>query len=235
MQDFNFQPAFILHARPYRETSLLLELFTRDFGRFGAIAKGVRRPKSKVRGLLQPFIPLLVSCSGRGELLTLKSFESNGAVPWLRGQPLVSAFYVNEITMRLLHRFDSHPDLFFHYQETLENLEKNTAEQETLRLFEKNLLKSLGYELQFDKEAETGESVYPDHDYLFDPEKGPILVKIQTGMVNASKHLFKGKSLLALAQGKFEGVTALLDAKKIMRLALSIHLGSKPLESRRLL
>ena len=237
MQHFEFQPSYILHARPYRETSLLLEIFTKDHGRMSAIAKGVRRPKSRGRGLLQPFVPLLISCVGRGELLNLKDFDSGGIASWLTGRRLVSAFYLNELLMRLLHRWDPNQDLFAHYHETLTQLEKNNDEQRILRLFEKALLKSLGYELQLLRDVETGSAVDPEGTYAFDPERGPILVdslKSHTEL-GQSSHLFKGKSLLALAEDKLDEISVLGDAKRLMRRALAPHLGTKPLESRKLL
>ncbi len=230
MQRIEFQPAYILHTRPYRETSLLLEVFTSDYGRIGIIAKGVRKPKAKSRGLLQPFVPLLLSCVGRGELLTLKDFDAGGMVILLNGRALVSAFYLNELLMRLLHRWDAHQALFQSYGKALNEL-KIKKEQEVLRVFEKSLLKALGYELQLIREVETGDLVESDKMYAFDPERGPILIKSQSG----NKSLFKGKSLLALHQEALNDLTVLWDAKRLMREALAIHLGNKPLESRKLL
>lgn len=237
MRQVEFQQAYILHSRPYRETSLLLEFFTREHGRMGAVAKGVRSPKSRARGLLQPFVPLLVTCVGRGELLTLKEFDSAGAMPWLKGRRLVSAFYLNEILMRLLHRWDPNSDLFCEYRNALFALVECSQEQEVLRLFEKSLLKAMGYELQLDKEVETGFKIQAESVYTFDPERGPFLVKSEYSEKDPqqSKHLFKGKSLLALSEGKLDEASVLWDAKRLMRQALAPHLGHKPLESRRLL
>ncbi len=243
MHRIEFQSAYILHARLYQETSLLLELFTEDYGRIAVIAKGARRPNSQARGLLQSFVPLLVSCVGRGELLTLKNFDSAGVVHHLPGRQLVSAFYLNELLMRLLARWDAHTDLFQSYRETLIQLEKarddkNITEQQTLRLFEKNLLKAIGYELRLTEEAGKGHPVKPEADYLYDPEQGPILV--EQGAENSRRReegtfIFKGSSLLALSEEQFQDPQVLLDAKRLMRRALSVHLGYKPLESRRLL
>lgn len=243
MHRIEFQPAYILHSRPYLETSLLLEIFTPDYGRIGVVAKGVRRSKTKSRGLLQPFVPLLVSCSGRGELLTLKDFDAGGMVILLRGRTLVSAFYLNELLMRLLHRWDANTFLFQNYHKALNEL-KIKQEQEVLRLFEKSLLKALGYELQLIKEVETGHAVEPEKFYAFDPERGPTLVespelqvkreghvgnKPEQGKPNTRignmKHLFKGKSLLALHHEDFADGFVLWDAKRLMREALALHLG----------
>jgi len=236
-QRFEYQAAYLLHARPYRETSLLLELFIAEQGRLGVIAKGVRRPKSRSRGLLQLFVPLRVSCVGRGELLTLTDVDSAGVAPILTGRRLVSAFYVNELLMRLLHRGDPNPVLFSHYQDTLTELANMDREQVALRLFEKALLKNLGYEVQLLKDVETGLAVQAEGFYTFDPALGPVLVdSIRPNHALArSSYLFKGKSLLGLAEGQLQEPSVLSDAKRLMRMALAPHLGPKPLESRKLL
>jgi DNA repair protein RecO (recombination protein O) len=255
------QPAYILHSRPYRETSLLLEVFTADYGRIGVVAKGIRRSKTKLRGLLQPFVPLLISCSGNGELCTLKDFDVAGMVVLLHGRALVSAFYLNELLMRLLHRWEEQKFLFQSYNKALNEL-KIKKEQIVLRLFEKSLLKALGYELQLVKEVETGCVIDPEKFYAFDPERGPILItsphkpqahclRLQRSSENERqrlgnlynqylgnmKTLFKGRSLLALHQEELheEDGSVLWDAKRLMRGALAVHLGNKPLESRKLL
>ncbi len=272
MQRFNLEPGFILHRRPYQETSLLLEVFTREQGRFSAIAKGAKRAKSKARGLLQPFVPLFISCAGRGELLAVKEFEARGSMHFLQGRALISGFYMNELMIRLVHRFDPHQELFDKYSETLCALEhcrpenqglldhnrteqnhvvqnhtdQNHADQKILRLFEKFILKAIGYDLLLNKEAETGDYVIPDAWYSFDPLRGPVLIQEKPRSVlyhqpsksSKSKLLIvKGKSLLALQSQAFEDSDSaiLLDVKRLMRAALRHHLGEKPLQSRRLL
>jgi DNA repair protein RecO (recombination protein O) len=236
MRRFECQLAYILHTRPYRETSFLCELFTADYGRISVVAKGARRPKSRGRGLLQPFIPLMISCVGRGPLLTLTDFDAVGVAPVLTGRRAVSAFYLNELLFRLIHHEDPNSDLFFCYQNALSELEKTTEVQIVLRLFEKSLLKTLGYELQLVKEVGTGKPLSPEGDYRFDPASGPVSVEIpHLAMGAKSQDVFKGKSLLALAAGVFDDVAVLGDLKRLMRLALVPHLGSKPLESRKLL
>lgn len=228
----DFQQAYVLHTRPYLETSLLIELFTEDCGRIAVIAKGAERPKSKFKGILQSFTPLWVSCVGKGELLTLVDAEINGIPHYLNGKWLMSAFYVNELLMRLLNRWDAHNPLFEYYRISLNQLEKRECEQKTLRLFEKCLLKELGYALPLAYVVGTPpEPINPEHDYLFDPELGPIYVK-QKSSVN--KHIFKGSSLISLAEERLEDKRALIDAKRIMRQALRIYLGPRPLESRNL-
>jgi len=239
MRRFECQPAYILHTKPYRETSFLCELFTLDYGRISAVSKGVRRSKRHHRGLLQPFIPLIISCMGRGELLTLTDFDASGLAPVLTGRRMVSAFYLNELLFKIIHGSDPSPDLFLSYQNALSELEKTTEIQIVLRLFEKSLLKTLGYELQLVKEVETGMPVNPDKDYRFDPLKGPVLVEdrgLSSGLKSQDMFVFKGKTLLALAgEGSLTDQALLNDLKRLMRLALAPHLGNRQLESRRLL
>jgi len=232
---FESQESFVLHARLYLESSLLLELFTPDYGRISAIAKGARRPKSRMRGLLQPFVPLLVSCVGRGELLTLCAVDSAGISPLLSGRHLMSALYLNELLVRLLHRHDAHPDLFWQYKATLLQLETTEDAQEILRLFEKFLLKTLGYELPLLKDAESGALVEAENFYTFDPLRGPQLIGGKAVGDKQLPGMFKGRSLLALAEENLKDRTVLADVKRLMRQALAVHLGSKPLESRKLL
>lgn len=237
MRRFDSELAYILHTRPYRETSFLCELFTAGHGRISVVAKGVRRPKSRGRGLLQPFIPLIISCVGRGELLTLTDFDASGVAPVLTGRRMISAFYLNELLFRLMHREDPYPDLFLSYQHALTELEKTKEGHEVqivLRLFEKSLLKTLGYELQLLKEVESSDVIRSDQDYYFDPARGPLL----TGTGNRTvAEIFKGKSLIALAKESKGDMDkpVLSDLRRLMRLALASHLGSKPLESRKLL
>lgn len=237
MHRFELERAYILHTRPYRETSLLLELFTYQHGRLSVIAKGVKRSKVRVRGLLQPFVPLLVSCSGRGDLLTLRDFDSGGNINFLKGRSLISAFYLNELLIRLLHRWDPYQTLFLNYEQTLVQLGNVENEQKILRLFEKSLLKTLGYELQLLKEAQTGHGICADDFYTYDPQRGPILVESTQGHTEfeQKKYLFKGKSLLALAEEKLDDLQVLSDLKRLMRQVLSVYLDHKPLETRKLL
>ena len=152
------------------------------------------------------------------------------------GRCWVSAFYLNELLFRLIHHEDPNPDLFFCYQAALSELEKTTEVQIVLRLFEKSLLKMLGYELQLVKELRTGKPLNPEGDYRFDPASGPVLVETGDLAIGVkSQDVFKGKSLLALAAGVLNDIVVLGDLKRLMRLALAPHLGSKPLESRKLL
>ncbi len=225
------QPGFVIHTRPYRETSLLLDVLTPDYGRVGLIARGAARPKSSYRPLLQPFIPLHVSWSGRGDLFTLTQLESAGVTVTKATIPLgkaaLTGFYVNELVQRLTLRGDAHPGLFQAYAQSMAELVEGTQLEWTLRLFEKRLLHSLGYGLILDCDAETGEAINPDafYDYLL--EFGPIRTGKSRGLN------LQGSSLLTLNDERFNE-EALSDCKRLMRRMLAHQLGDRPLKSREL-
>ncbi|WP_286807468.1 MULTISPECIES: DNA repair protein RecO [unclassified Marinimicrobium] len=229
-----FQPAYVLHTRPYRDTSLLLDLLTPDFGRIGAVAKGVRRGKSQRRPLLNPFIPILVSLGGRSSLKTLTAVEADGIGHRLAGLSLYSGFYVNELIVRLLGEQDPNPDLFDDYRWTMNALSTNPADaspEPVLRQFEWRLLDGLGYGISFTEEADTGEPVRADALYRFDPEAGFIPTYSSRDPQETPK-LFVGSDLLACAQADFSEPQTLMTAKRLSRLMLHPLLGSKPLKSR---
>src|SRR5574337_141270 len=165
--DFEWQQAYVLHARPYRETSLLLELFSKEVGRVAAIAKGARTKRSPLKGLLQPFTPLIISLVGRHSLQTVKLVEANGAPNYLTGQSLLTAFYLNELLLKLLQHGDAHPNLFLNYQRTISALITTSNIEIVLRLFEKNLLSELGYGLQLQQEAITGSHIQEHNFYQY--------------------------------------------------------------------
>lgn len=142
------QPAFVLHARPYRDTSLLVELLTAERGRLTVLARGVRNQRSRFNGLLVPFSPLLVSFSGKTDLQVLRQVEANGLSYNLRGNMLLSGFYLNELLIRLLQRHEPHPNVYQAYQYTLNVLADTVQPEPALRLFEKYLLVDIGYGLQ---------------------------------------------------------------------------------------
>lgn len=235
-----FQPAYVLHTRPYRDTSLLLDLLTPDLGRVGAVAKGVRRGKSQRRPLLNPFTPILVSLQGKSSLKTLTAVEANGRGHHLTGMTLYSGFYVNELLVRLLGELDPNPDIFDDYQWTLEALaaisaESSSSPEPLLRQFEWRFLESLGYGISFDQEAETGNPIDPAMAYRFDPEAGFIFAgAFQAHAQEISYQLFSGLDLLACARTDFSSLQTLAAAKRLSRLMLQPLLGGKPLKSREL-
>jgi len=229
-QATQLQSGYILHQRAYRDTSLLLEVFTHDHGRFGLVARGARAPRSRIRGLLQPFQPVLLSWSGRGELGTLAGIEpaidARGVPPRLLGATLYSGFYLNELLMRLLQRHDPHPELFVAYAEALRDLPQ--AAQRPLRLFEKQLLESLGYGLLLDHEADSGVPVSAEADYVYALESGPV----RNPGVNARGLRLSGRSLLSLAAEDLSDAQSLADSKRLMRAALGLYLGGRELKTR---
>ncbi len=225
------QPSVLLHRKPYRDTSLLIEAFSAEHGRLGLVARGARTRRRSLQGVLQPFMPLLLSWSGKGELMTLTGAESHGPLPALRGDAVISGFYLNELLMRLLPRHDPHPQLYQRYLTTLHRLTLPGAEEWTLRQFERDLLQELGYGLLLTHEGGSGEMVEPTAIYCYHPEFGPRRMEQGDGHC-LSVH---GATLLALAQGtEVDDALTTGEAKRLMRMILSQYLGSRPLASREL-
>lgn len=227
------QPAYILHARAWRETSLLLEAFTRDYGRVGLVARGVRSARARLpRSALEPLQPLHLDWSGRGELQTLAAAEPVRNPPALRGDALVSAMYVNELMVRLTARDDPHPELFQHYAGLLDELASTRSLAWSLRRFERDLLAATGYALQLEAEAETGAPVEPAQVYDYVPEVGPIAA---TGSAGSGARV-RGSALLALAADAAppdaEDLAAL---RRLMRMLIGTHVGERGLQSWRVL
>lgn len=226
------QPSFILHHRAYRETSLLLDVFSQEHGRVSLIAKGVRKERSRTRALLQPFVPLLISWQGRTELMTLTSVESVGVPFTLRGDCLLAAFYLNELMNYLLPKHDAHPNLYSVYSATLTALQVQPLQETVLRIFEKKLLEELGYGLQLRNETYNSLSFSEDSDYRFYPEHGFERCDHVDNQLDTM--VFSGKSLIALAKEELIDDVAIKDAKRLMRLALKSLLAGKVLNSRSL-
>ena len=223
-------PCFILHQRPYRETSLILEIFSREHGRISLVAKGARRNKKNTQALYQLFRKLNLSWSGRGALATLTEIEADGAGFELQGQVMIAAFYLNELLMRLLHKHESHAGLFDAYLMALTRLAHDESELITLRYFEKHLLDALGYGLVLDHEVASGNPIEAEQDYFYLIEHGPVSSKPAT----SSCIKIKGATLLALEREDFDEQSRLDEAKQVMRMTLDRYLGEKPLASREL-
>jgi DNA repair protein RecO (recombination protein O) len=224
------QPAFVLHSRPYRETSVIVDLLTQDCGRITAVARGVRQSRSQLRPLLQLFMPLFVSWQGKSELMTLLTVEANGYSRRLTGERLLSGLYLNEMLMRVLHKHDPHPALYTIYHNTLIELQGTEPQLKTLRLFEKKLLEQLGYGLHLTYDVANQSAIVANHHYRFHPEHGFEFCGLNAGQHN----VFSGKSLLALEAEELDDDTCLRDAKRLMRLALAPLLGKFTLNSRQL-
>lgn len=223
------QTGYVLHTRPYKESSLLVELFTREHGRLTVLAKGARRLKSRQRGLMRPFLLLMLSWSGRGELPVLTQAEALSRAHALDRGSLWCGFYLNELLVRLLHRHDSHAVLFDRYAGSLEALSENNHNEVVLRLFEKKLLSELGYALDLNTESNTGLAIDTHNRYRYIPVQG--LVKSPNGE-SGNNDTISGASLLALANEDFADPRTLIEAKRLMRKVIGYYLGGKPLHSR---
>jgi DNA repair protein RecO (recombination protein O) len=223
------EPAWILHHYPYRDSSLLLEILSREYGRVGLVARGARAARPRWRGQLQAFRPLLLSWSLRGELGTLTGLESRGAARVPAGRQVLSACYLNELLLRLLARHDPHPGLFAAYEQAIPGLNGNA--EPVLRVFEMRLLQELGYGLLLDREADSGRPVAADALYEYRLERGPV----RCDNVRREGLLLHGSSLMALHNGQLDDPLASREARRLMRAALSLYLGTRPLKTREVL
>jgi len=221
---------YVLHQRPYRESSLLLEVFSSEHGRLGLIGRGARRRGDPRRALLQPLRRLQIAWSGRGELGTLTQVEADAPPRTLVGRRTIAAFYLNELLMRLLHRYESDPGLFSAYETALDGLAGPDPEQWALRIFETRLLKALGYALILDHDVKTGESVVSGREYYYLPDRGPTR-EPESASVSGSIRI-DGATLVALNAGRFTGSESLQGARQLLRLLLDSQLGGRPLASR---
>lgn len=221
--------AFVLHSHPYRETSLLLDVYSRSHGRLAIVARGARRPRSALRGVLMNFQPVRLAWFGKGEVRTLHAADWQGGQPYLQGTALMCGFYLNELLINLLARDDAHEKLFDYYQATLYRLAFETDHAATLRCFEKHLLQELGYALELGIEAVNGKPIVADTNYCYVVERGALPGVGREGLNVA------GKTLLAMAEDDYSDPTVALQSKQMMRMLLNHHLGGKTLHTRELI
>ncbi|WP_439102640.1 DNA repair protein RecO [Congregibacter sp.] len=231
------QPCYLLHRRPFRDNSELLDVLTVEQGRLGLVARGLsrRRRGGPLGAVLQPFRPLLLSYQGKGELLTLTGAESGGALTPLHGDALLSAFYLNELLLRLLQRFEEQPAIFTAYgaaigdlSDAANNERDRTALESALRRFEFRLLEELGYAVNLDVDASRGTPIREDGYYSLVSEYG--LREIALGAQGGASS-FTGAQIIAIAEGRFDGENG-PAAKKMVRVLLQPHLGNTPLRTR---
>lgn len=229
----NQQSGYILHRQSYRETSLLVQIFTRNFGRLTLIAKGCRRKKSRVQGLFLPFKPLLLSWSGKGELPILTAIEQIGFCPPLDAIGVTCGYYINELILKLLHRHDAHEVLYDKYAQAIFALSDKKKPNTVLRVFEKYLLQEIGFGLVLDHDAASGESIAEEHSYQYFPQKGPIATNKEQN--NIKGNIISGATLLALQNEKFNSQQERAQAQQLTRLLIDIQLNGKELRSRRVM
>ena len=226
------QIAYILHKRPFRDSSQIIEVFTRDHGRVTLMSRGSRGAKSRSSGLLQLFRPLLIGWQGRGEMPFLNMVEmAEIKAPALTGKSQISAIYVNELLVYLLHKNDVHSDIFDQYHACLYALKENSDIELVLRLFEKELLQSLGFGLNLVVDADSGESVHEEAHYAYHFEHGPVRCEKDRPLKTP---VLSGESLLAFERNEIVTAQQRSEIKHLMRYVLAGHLGHKKLRSREL-
>jgi len=223
------QPGIVLHSYAWRETSLIVEAFTRDFGRVALVARGAKRPTSQFRGLLAPFCPVALSWSGRNEIRNLVRAEWVGGLPPLRGDALLAAFYASELLVRLLARGDPHEQLFDSYLGTLHALADGPTHAPTLRKFELDLMREIGYAVPLDRCVD-GQPIDPEARYAFDAGAG---ARRHEG--DGETATVAGRTLLALARHDFDDPVVAAESRAMLRRLIRYHLDDKPLNTRRIL
>lgn len=222
------EAGFVLHHRPFRNTSQLLECLTMHHGRTGLIAQGAYRRQKLQRAFLQPFLPLRLSWIRRGELGRLTYAEARAPQAQLGGERLLAGFYVNELVLRLLARGDANAEAFCCYADCIRALAEGSGVARTLRLFELSLLHALGYGLALDRDTGSGEPLDPDRRYLYQLETG--VVAADGGAAGASA--YSGSELISLRSGDLTDAASLRAAKRLLGSVLASYLGERPLKTR---
>ena len=222
---------FVLHTRPYRETSLLVDLFTKNYGRVRCVAKGYRKPNKKgVTRALFPYTEHQFSWQGRGDLKTLTQADATHSPLFLQSECLFTGLYVNELFYRLLHEYDPHEHLYDQYQQYFAHMSSGQLSELKLQL-EMSLLEELGYGLAIDTEAESGESLDADKFYKYIPERGLVESSNQS---KATPGVFRGSDLMALSESEFDRKSVILAAKQLLRSVIDFYLDGRKLHSREL-
>jgi DNA repair protein RecO (recombination protein O) len=235
------EPGYVLHTYPYKETSLIVEAFTRRYGRVAMLARGARRPRSAMRGVLLSFQPLRLTWSGATELGTLIAAEWSGGVAPLAGLGLMCGFYVNELVLRLLPRDDPHEALFDFYTESLNELSAGAEQGPALRRFEKRMLAELGYAPLLERDA-AARPIDPERRYVYEPERGPRVVQSATsGDAGAgygppsSDVVVSGQTLLDVAHDEYGRPETRDEARSLMRALIGQRLHGQVLHTRAVL
>jgi DNA repair protein RecO (recombination protein O) len=226
------EPGYVLHSYAFKETSLVVEVFTRGFGRLGLVAKGARRPRSALRGVLMAFQPLLLSWSGKSELRLLHRAEWQAGEPQMAGLSLMCGFYLNELLLKLVARDDPHEELYDSYEQALAALRTGEAQAVVLRLFEQRMLTELGYALPLHQDVH-GAAVDPGTLYTYLVERGPVRVDEFRGAGELVE--VTGKTLLDMARGDYSDPGTLHQSRALMRHVINHYLGGQTLHTRQLL
>lgn len=225
------QAAFILHYKPFRDSSQILDILSRDHGKLAVVARGSRGARSKLKGVLRPFMPLSMSWVIRTDLGTLTGAEVRGTPLRLSGDALLSGYYVNELILHLLHRHDPQPEVFDAYAHTIEALAVRDADvAPSLRIFEMALLRQIGYALNLDHESGSNAALVAERHYEYRVEQGPVAVERSEGPL-----VFTGAVLGAIADQRFDDADTLRAASRLLREVIAFHLGGKDLKSRKVL
>jgi DNA repair protein RecO (recombination protein O) len=224
------QPGFVLHSYPYKETSLIIDVLTRDYGRIGLVAKGAKRPHSKLRSVLQTFQPLTLGWTGKSELRTLTAADWVGGMLPLEKAGLLYGFYLNELLVKFLVRDDPYPALFDHYVSTLNQLAHQEPAAIVLRKFELALLHASGLLTDLSRCNLTGRTVFPQEYYVVEPELGARPVR----PADAAPRVL-GKTLIDMQTGSYDDAVTQSQSKQLMRYLLTYHLHGAQLNTRQIL
>jgi len=237
VEPVSLQPAYILHHRQFRDTSLIIDLLTPAHGRLSAVARGARSAKSRRRPLLQPFRPLLVSWTGRSQLRTLTSVEESGMPLALQGMPLSCAYYASELALRLVPEGTANGEAFAHYVQVLVQLIENPDIEMCLRQFELDLLDALGLLPDLSDCDRSASPIVADAHYVFDSQASRA-TRVATEPNSASSNVrgvaLTGKTLLSMHLRDFSDAQVRREAKQLMRSIIAMQLGGQPLKSRAL-
>ncbi|HEX7062567.1 MAG TPA: DNA repair protein RecO [Woeseiaceae bacterium] len=223
------EPAWLLHHRPFQDASRILEVLTREHGRLSLVARGSRSARSRLKGVLRPFLPLRLSWVARSELGTLTGAEVRGAPIALTGDALLCGWYVNELVMHLVHRHDPQPEVFALYSATIERLRGGGAAP-ALREFELELLGLLGFGIDLERDTATGKPLEPGQAYEYRVEHGPVALAERQGRL-----VFPGAELIGVRERRFDDPAVLRAAGRLLREVIAFHLGGKELRSRKVL
>ena len=237
------EPAFVLHGYPYKETSLIVDVLTRGHGRVALVARGAKRPRSALRGLLLAFQPLTIGwLQGRaravtagqgGDLRTLTRAEWSGGLRPLRGEALMSGFYLNELVQKLLARDDPHERLFDAYHDALDALSADRPAAPVLRAFEAILLREAGYAVQLAHDVD-GVEIDAATTYRYVPERGPMAIDRDDVARGEADAVVAGRTLLDVDAGDYASPVTLAQSKRLMRHLLQHHLAGQVLHTRRM-